>query len=136
MFYLAAIFLAGATAGFVAGHAIARRQTIRPPQASEMTQHMVARLQEHLKLTPEQLENIRPLVERNSSELDGIHRDSWDRVSESFKRLNQQIAGYLTIEQKKQLADMESVRRRFVRERCGPRESGGERPPCRAACPQ
>jgi hypothetical protein len=134
--YLAAIFLAGTTAGFVAGHTLARRQMLRPPPTAEMTQHMVARLRGHLKLTPEQLEDIRPLVERNSAELDAIHRESWDRVSESFKRLNQQMAGYLTIEQKKQLADMESVRRRLVRERCGPRDPGGTEPSCHAVRPE
>jgi Spy/CpxP family protein refolding chaperone len=130
--YLTAIFLAGTTAGFVAGHAFARRQMLRPPPTAEMTRHLVARLQEDLKLTPEQLENIRPLVERNSSELDVIHRESWDRVSESFKRLTQQMAGYLTVEQKKQLAAMESVRRRLIRERCGPRDPGGTGPACHA----
>lgn len=136
MLYLAAIFLAGTAAGFVAGHALARRQALRPPQAAEMTQHMIARLQEQLKLTPEQLENIRPLVERNSIELGAIHRQSWEQVSESLKKLNQQIAGYLTVEQKKQLADMESVRRKFVRERCGPRDAGGTGPPCHGARPE
>lgn len=134
--YLAAIFLAGSMAGFVAGHAFARRQPLRPPPAAEMTRHMVARLQEQLKLTPEQVENIRPLVERNTAELDALHRESWDRVSESFRKLNQQIAGYLTLEQKEKLSAMESDRRRFVRERCSPREAGGAAPPCHGACPE
>ena len=136
MLYLGAIFLAGAMAGFVAGHAFARRQALRPPQTAEMTRHMMARLQEHLKLTPDQMENIRPLVEQNSIELDALHRESWDRVAGSFKKLNQQIAGYLTIEQKKQLAAMESTRRRLVRERCGPREPVGASPACHATCPE
>ena len=136
MLYLTAIFVAGTTVGFVAGHSLARRQALRPPQVGEMTQHMLARLQEHLKLTPTQLANIRPLVERNSAELDAIHRESWDQVSESFKKLNQQIAGYLTIEQKKELAAMESVRRKFVRERCGPGDAGGTGPPCHGLHPE
>ena len=136
MLYLAAIFLAGSAAGFAAGHALARRQPLRPPPAAEMARHMVARLQEQLKLTPEQVENIRPVVERNTAELDAIHRESWDRVSESFTKLNQQIAGYLTPEQQEKLSAMESVRRRFVRERCSPREAGGAGPSCHAARPE
>jgi Spy/CpxP family protein refolding chaperone len=136
MLYLAAIFFAGTTAGFMAGHSFARRQASRPPQAAEMAQHMVDRLQERLKLTPEQLVKIRPLVERNSTELSAIHRESCDRVSESVKKLNQQMAAYLTIEQRKELAAMETARRRFVGERCEPREPGRTGPPCHAVRPE
>jgi hypothetical protein len=136
LLYLTAIFFAGTTAGFMAGHSLARRQGLRPPQAAEMAQHLVARLQERLKLTPEQLGKIRPLVERNSTELSAIHRESCDRVSESVKKLNQQMAAYLTIEQRNELAAMETARRRLVGERCGPREPGRTGPSCHTARPE
>ena len=122
--YLVAIFLAGAVGGTVVGYSSGKRKGFPPPpRPSEMTRHIMARFQSQLDLTPEQIEKIQPLVEQTTANMDGIHRESWRQVSEGFKKLNQQIVGYLTEGQRKKLEAMESERREKVRKQCGPRGS-------------
>ena len=118
--YLVAIFLAGTAAGFIAGRTSGRQQALAPPKPAQMAEHLIARLQQQLKLTADQLEKIRPLVEQSSASLDAIHYESWQRVSDSFKTLNQQIAGHLNADQTKKLAEMESARLELVHRKCGP----------------
>ena len=125
IFYLSAIFLAGAVGGTVVGYASGKRKGFPPPPCqSDMTRHIMAKFQSQLDLTPEQIEKIQPLVEQTTANLGAIHRESWHQVSEGFKRLNQQIAEYLTEGQRKKLEAMESDRREKVRKQCGPRGSG------------
>lgn len=125
IFYLVAIFLAGAVGGIVVGYAYGKRQGFPlPPRPSEMARHIMAKYQSQLDLTPEQVEKIQPLVEQTTANMDDIHRESWRQVSEGFKRLSQQITGYLTDSQRKKLEAMENERREKVRKQCRPRTSG------------
>jgi len=128
IFYLTAIFLAGAVGGTVVGYSSGKRKGFPPPPCpSEMARHIMARFQSQLELTPEQVEKIQPLVEQTTANMDSIHRESWRQVSEGFKKLNQQIAEYLTEAQRMKLEAIESERREKVRKQCGPR-GGGEAP--------
>lgn len=128
--YLAAIFLAGAVGGTVVGYAYGKRQGFpTPPRPSEMARHIMARYQSQLDLTPQQIEKIQPLVEQTTANMDDIHRESWHRVSDGFKRLSQQITEYLTEGQRKKLEAMDSERREKVRKQCRPRS--GESPKSR-----
>lgn len=125
IFYLVAIFLAGAVGGTVVGYTYGKRQGFPPPpRPSEMARHIMARFQSQLELTPEQIEKIQPLVEQTTANMDDIHRESWHQVSEGFKKLSQQITEYLTEGQRKKLEAMESERREKVRKQCRPRGSG------------
>ena len=128
--YLTAIFLAGTAAGFVTGRTSARQQALAPPKPPQMAEHLIARLQKQLKLTPGQLEKIRPLVEQSCVGLDAIHYESWQRVSDSFKTLNQQIAGHLNADQKKKLAEMEIARQELVHRKCGRNSARETQPSC------
>ena len=123
--YLVSIFLAGAVGGTVVGYTSGKRKGFpSPPCTSEMTRHIMARFQSQLDLTPAQVEKIQPLVEQTSADMGAIHRESWRQVSEGFKKLNQQIAEYLTEGQRKKLEALESERREKVRKQCGPRGGG------------
>ncbi len=125
IFYLTAIFLAGAIGGTVVGYAAGKRKGFPPPpRPSEMARHIMARFQSQLDLTPDQVDQIQPLVEQTTANMDVIHRESWHQVSEGFKKLNQQITEYLSEGQRKKLEAMESERREKVRKQCGPRGSG------------
>ena len=68
-------------------------------------------LTKRLQLTAEQVGKIQPIIEQTCSEVDTCQKESWKRVSESFKKMNQQIAEHLTEEQRKALDDMERERR-------------------------
>ena len=122
--YLAAIFFAGAAAGTVVGYTTGKEKFNRPPRPSEMADHLLNRLQTRLELTPDQVEKIKPLVDQSCAEMGAIHRESWHRVMDNFKKMNQQIAVHLTAVQKVKLEELEKERRELVRKKCGPRSNG------------
>ena len=126
--YLAAIFIAGAVAGTLLGYTSGRQKVSRPPRPGEMAEHIRSRLHDRLKLTAEQLAKIQPLIQQACAEMEGIHRESFRRVSDNFKKLNQQIAEHLTPDQKLTLAEMERERREFVQKKCHPHPNGDAGP--------
>jgi|SRR5437773_10087776 len=126
--YLAAIFVAGAAAGTVVGYTVGKEKFIRPPGPVEMADHILKRLQTQLELTPDQVEKIKPLVDRSCAEMEAIHRESWHRVVENSRQMNQQIAAHLTTAQKTKLEQLEQERRELFRKKCGPRPNGESGP--------
>ena len=119
IFYLVAIFIAGAACGTLLGYATGRQQAVSPARQKEMSERTLRRLETRLNLTPDQIAKVKPIVEQNSAAMQSIHRESWQRVSETFRRMNAQIAGYLTEEQKRKLEAMENERCENVRKKCG-----------------
>src|SRR5258706_11311265 len=115
IFYLVAIFIAGAACGTILGYATGSQQAVSPARQNEMSVRTLRRLEARLSLTPDQIAKVRPIVEQNSAAMQSIHRESWQRVSETFKRMNAQLAGYLTEEQKRKLEAMENERCENVR---------------------
>jgi Spy/CpxP family protein refolding chaperone len=122
--YLAAIFVAGVIAGSAIGYAYARQNALQPPKTREMSERLMKRYQERLALTSAQAAQIRPLVEQASGQMQASHRESLQRVSDIFKRMNQQIAGHLTAGQRGKLEEVESERCENVRKKCGQRGNG------------
>lgn len=126
--YLVAIFLAGAAAGTVIGYTTGKEKSHSPPPPKrEMALFIRDDLTKRLQLTAEQVGKIQPIIEQTCSEVDVCQKESWKRVSESFKRMNQQIAAHLTEEQKKAFDDMERERRER-RERHRNKEKDGKPP--------
>ena len=117
--YLVAIFIAGAACGAVIGYTSGKREAVVPARQKEMSERTLRRLEARLNLTPEQIAKVKPIVEQNSAAMQAIHRESWQRVSETFKRMNAQIAGHLTEEQNQKLEAMESERCENARKKCG-----------------
>ena len=128
IFYLVAIFIAGTACGAILGYASGKQQAVSPARQKEMSDKLLQRLQTRLNLTPEQFAQIKPIVEQNSAAMQVIHRESWQRVSENFKKMNVQIAGHLTDDQRQKLEAMERERCANVQKKCGaPRgNSGGD----------
>ena len=124
--YLVAIFIAGAAFGTVVGYTSGKREAVVPARQKEMSERTLRRLEARLALTPEQIARVKPIVEQNSAAMQSIHRESWQRVSETFKRMNAQIAGHLTEDQKQKLEAMESERCENARKKCGAPRSNGE----------
>jgi len=125
IFYLMAIFIAGAACGTILGYVSGKQQAIYPARQKEMSDKLLQRLQTRLSLSPEQFGLIKPIVDQNSAAMQSIHRESWQRVSETFKRMNAQIAGHLTESQKEKLEAMENERCENARKKCGaPRGNG------------
>jgi hypothetical protein len=125
IFYLVAIFIAGTACGAILGYASGKQQAVSPARQKEMSDKLLQRLQTRLNLSPEQFAEIKPIVEQNSAAMQAIHRESWQRVSENFKKMNAQIAGHLTDDQRQKLEAMESERCENVRKKCGAPRSNG-----------
>jgi hypothetical protein len=113
--YLAAVFLAGLLAGGVAGFSLGKRNAFAPPRPQDMASHICERLKSKLRLTPEQVKQVEPLVNETAAELETVHSTTADRITEIFQKLNQRQGQFLTPEQKVLLEEMERERRQFFR---------------------
>lgn len=126
LFYLVAIFIAGAACGGIVGYTSGKREAVSPARQKEMSERTMRRLEARLGLTPEQAGKVRPIVEQNSATMQSIHRESWQRVSETFKKMNTQIAAHLTEEQQDKLEAMENERCENARKKCGAPKGNGD----------
>jgi gas vesicle protein len=117
--YLIAIFLVGTACGAIIGYSSGKQQAASPTKQKEICDRTLKKLQTRLDLSDEQVAQIQPIVEQNSATMQTIQRESWQRVSDVVKRMNTQIAGYLTVDQKQKLEAMENQRCENVRKKCG-----------------
>ena len=124
--YLVAIFIAGAACGSIIGYSSGKQQGVSPARQKEISERTLKRLQSRLSLSPEQIGKIKPIVEQNSASMQNLQRESWLRVSDTFKRMNAQISNHLTEEQKRKLEAMENERCENVRKKCGSPKSSAE----------
>ena len=111
--YLIAIFIAGLAAGAAGGLAIGRRAEHRgppPPKPKEMVDQILSGLKCELKLTDEQVEQIRPLIRQTSEEIHALHQDMGTRIGALIKEGNRRMEAFLTEEQKAKLAELERQR--------------------------
>ena len=112
--YATLIFVAGLFIGALAGPYVLRT-LLRPPTPTEMSRHILARLQSRLSLTPEQTAQIKPLVEQTSSDIDAIRLATTKQISDRIAESNSKVAAFLTPEQKAKLDQMEAERREHMR---------------------
>jgi Spy/CpxP family protein refolding chaperone len=93
-----------------------------------------------LELTPEQKEKIRPMVERADEEVRRLRQGSLKETGVVLRRLQQEIAGELTAEQRKKLEKLQERQReqlsrddrpgvQLFRERMGGKRDGSVSPP-------
>jgi hypothetical protein len=78
---------------------------------------MLWRLKSRLHLTPGQVAQIKPFVEKAAADLCAIGSDTAKRVSNRIEEGNSQIAGFLTPQQKAELKKMESQHRERISRR-------------------
>jgi Spy/CpxP family protein refolding chaperone len=103
-------FLAGGMSGFFfATHA--RNVSIEFHQQGLLSVRMKEHLRRQLNLTPEQEAKISPIVEKMAAQLEEVRSESGARVRKTMQDAHQEIAGFLTEEQKKELAQMEERHR-------------------------
>jgi len=89
---------------------------------------MKERLRTELRLTPEQVAKVSPIVDKTAAQLQGIRRDTGRRVHEIMAEAHKEIAVNLTYEQRQKLQQIEEQHRRW-RHRHGPHEFPPESPP-------
>lgn len=119
-----AIFLIGAVAGAAGGLAFARNYVLRSPNPETIAAHIRAKLQKGLRLTPQQVEKINPLLLRRGVNLQTLHQDVLERVVKILDESNAEIAAELTPEQRVKFENSQRDRHRWLRSHGGP-PSGG-----------
>ncbi len=88
---------------------------------------MKERLRAELRLTPEQVAKISPIVDKTAAQLQEIRRDTGRRVHGIMAEAHKEIAVNLTDEQRQRLQQIEERHRRG-RHRHGSREFAPESP--------
>jgi len=98
---LLGIFVAGGVTGaFVAlrvGHEMINKH---PGSPDQWAPNHLKRLAERLKLEPEQVEQLRPIVRRNMEELNRLRDSSMAETKVIFERMEREISAKLTPEQR------------------------------------
>ena len=122
------VFVAGAIAGAALGGFYARHLFFDVHRPGRVGDRMKERLRTELRLTPEQVAKISPIVDRTAAQLQAIRRDTGRRVHEIMTEAHKEIAINLTDEQRQKLQQLEERHRRWRHHR-GPRQSAPESPP-------
>ncbi len=105
------VFLAGGITGAFIGAAHAHRQFFQSPHRVFLKDRMGERLRVQLKLTPEQVEKISPIIDKATAELETIRTETAHRVHETMAQAHRDMAGNLTDEQRAKLQEIESHHR-------------------------
>jgi Spy/CpxP family protein refolding chaperone len=107
------VFLAGGACGFF-GAVHVHRAFFAHMAPDSMAQHMKERLRVELKLTPDQMEKISPLIDRAASQLKTTREQTMRSVHEIFSQMHQEMQPLLTPEQRSKLEEMEKRHRRLL----------------------
>ena len=106
------VFLAGGACGFFGAfhvhHFFARMDS------GAMAQHLKHRLRAELKLTPEQMQQISPIIDRAASELKTRREQTMRDVHEIFKQAHHDMQPFLTLEQRTRLEELEKRHRHLL----------------------
>jgi Spy/CpxP family protein refolding chaperone len=120
------VFLAGAACGFFG--AVHVHHVFAQMDPGSMAQHMKQRLRGELKLTPEQMQQISPIIDRAASQLKTKREQTMRDVHEIFKQTHRDMQPFLTPEQRTKLEQLEK-RHRHLLHRHGFMAPGPPAPP-------
>lgn len=126
---LAGIFVTGATTGGLVAVRVCREKLERPrqlPSVEQWTYERLRRLKARLKLTPEQVEKVKPVMRRDMEELGQLRGNFFAASRTIVDRMEKDIAAVLTPEQ---LQEFEKVKQESAvrwRRMMQDRERGGK----------
>ena len=121
------VFVAGGIAGAALGGLYARHLFFEIHRPGSVGDRMKERLRTELRLTPEQVTKVWPIVDKTAAQLREIRRDTGRRVHQIMTEAHKEIAVNLTDEQRQKLQQIEERHRRG-RHRHGSREFAPESP--------
>ncbi len=106
------VFLAGVACGFFgtlhADYFFARMDS------ESMAQHMKQRLRAELKLTPQQMQQVSPIIDRAASQLKTKREQTMRDVHEIFEQTHRDMQPFLTPEQRTRLEELEKRHRHLL----------------------
>ena len=106
------VFVAGGMTGAFLAASHARRFYFESHNPSLVAERIRGRLRAELKLTPEELAKISPIIDRTATELGEIRNETGRRVHETFIKAHREMAANLSPEQRAKLEQMEARHRR------------------------
>jgi Spy/CpxP family protein refolding chaperone len=124
------VFVAGGISGAFLGGLYARHHFFQLHHPQLIGARMKDRLRAELKLTPEQVAKISPIIDKAAVQLREIRRDTARRVHETIGEAHRQMAVNLTDEQRQKLQQIEERHRRWRHRRFheAPAESASPTP--------
>jgi Spy/CpxP family protein refolding chaperone len=119
--YLAAIFIAGGITGSFVTLQTLKHMIHKHRNPENLCAMVMKRLESELKLTPEQVQKIKPIVDQSVRELEAIRSKTISQSSQVISRSEEQIAQELTPEQQKRFQKIQQERHKHFKERFGPK---------------
>lgn len=119
--YLAAIFIAGGITGSFMTLQILKYTIHSHRNPQDWSAMLMKRLESNLKLTPQQVQKIRPIVDQSVNELKTIRSKTIYESSQVIHRTEEQISRELTPDQQKRFQEIQQERHKHFKERLGPR---------------
>jgi Spy/CpxP family protein refolding chaperone len=108
------VFLAGAAAGFFGAAHIGHSIFFHHFPSGSIAEHAKQHLRNELKLTPEQVQQISPIVDEATSRLEAKREQTGREVRAIFDEMHARIAPLLTPDQRKRLEEMEQRHRQMM----------------------
>ena len=118
--YVLAIFLAGAGSGALVTWNLCRSTPAAPLPPAEIGARLRTRFQSRLALTPEQSQQIDPMIDQAMRRVEEIRRETASHVFANVSNLHAQVLTVLTPEQKEPFEALERERRAYLRQKFGP----------------
>jgi Spy/CpxP family protein refolding chaperone len=122
-FYLAAIFVTGVVTGMFISKLIVQHMM---PSREKMVDHWCGDLRSKLDLTPEQMQKIRPIIEKDMTD---FKDDLCRQMVANLASCNAQIAAELTPVQKVKLDQLQKEQEEFIRSKFGGETSASLKTP-------
>ncbi|MGI9114549.1 MAG: hypothetical protein DLM52_11445 [Chthoniobacterales bacterium] len=114
----ALVFLAGAASGFF-GAVHFGIMLFHHQRPGPMAEHMKQHLRDELKLTPQQVDKIAPIVDHATASLEAKREETAREVHAIFEEMHARISPLLTDEQRERLRRMEERHRQMMRRHDG-----------------
>ena len=124
---LVALFLLGAATGVVGTLKVVKRFIESRTNPERMSQSMLQEYHRRLRLTPEQVERIRPILQRTGREMWELRTEMSGRTLQVIRLAQDEIAGELTPEQREEFSQVnKEMRERY--KQAGPPGPKGKPP--------
>jgi Spy/CpxP family protein refolding chaperone len=117
--YLAVIFIVGGITGSLVTLQILKYTVHSHRHSQDWSARMMKRLESNLKLTPEQVQKIKPIVDQSVGELKAIRSKTIYESSQVIHRAEERISLELTPDQQKRFQEIQQERRKHFKERFG-----------------
>jgi Spy/CpxP family protein refolding chaperone len=107
------VFIAGGITGAILGGVYARHLLVEAHRPGLLAARMKERLRKDLNLTPQQMAQVSPIIDKAAAQLRAVRRDTGRRVRQIIEEAHRQMAANLTDEQRRTLKQIEERRGRW-----------------------